>query len=77
MVGSALAGMPHVQHADAKRRACFTVHTRRKWVWAGVGFELGFAVLLVALQGLALTFIGRELWVAHACAHERRVQPHC
>ncbi len=39
-------------------RVC--VLLRRKWVWAGVGFELGFAFLLVVLQGLALTWIGRE-----------------
>ncbi len=35
-------------------------------MWAGVGFELGFALILIALQGLALIFVGREFWVAHA-----------
>jgi hypothetical protein len=34
--------------------------TEWKWVWIGIGVELGYSFLLIYLQVLALTYLGRE-----------------
>ena len=35
------------------------------WVWAGIGYVLGMALLQLAAQVVALTYLGRE-WLGRA-----------
>lgn len=35
-------------------------HTDWSWVWAGIGVEFAISLILIGLQALALTYLGRE-----------------
>jgi hypothetical protein len=37
------------------------------WVWIGIGVEFGIAMLLLAIQAGALTFLGRECLPCWGC----------
>lgn len=36
-------------------------YTEWKWVWAGIGVELGYCILLTIIQGIALTYLGPRI----------------
>lgn len=38
----------------------FDFETERKWIWAGVGFDIGFTLVMVACSTLALIYLNGE-----------------